>query len=79
LKFLLFGILKDKAFAVFMVLRAGAHGVPKSPFLSVISEYDRVGRERLEWYDLSYWIGKLGLTVSPKEILNSFGNRILPR
>jgi hypothetical protein len=53
--------------------------VSKSPFLSVISEYDRVGRERLEWYDLSYWIGKLGLTVSPKEILNSFENRILPR
>lgn len=46
---------------------------------SVISEYDNVGRERLEWYDLSYWIGKLGLTVSPKEILNSFENRILPR
>jgi hypothetical protein len=53
--------------------------VSKSPFLSVISEYDKVGRKRLEWYDLSYWIGKLGLTVSPKEILNSFGNRILPR
>ena len=39
-------------------------------------EYDKVGRERLEWYDLDYWIKKLSLGVSPKEVLNDFADRI---
>jgi len=39
-------------------------------------EYDKVGRKRLEWYDLSYWIKKFGLAVSPKELLNSYRSRI---
>lgn len=42
----------------------------------VMSEYGKVGRERLEWYDLSYWIEKLGLDISPKEVLSSFQHRI---
>jgi HAD superfamily hydrolase (TIGR01549 family) len=42
----------------------------------VISEYGKVGRERLEWYDLSYWIEKLRLDVSPEEVLSSFQHRI---
>jgi HAD superfamily hydrolase (TIGR01493 family) len=42
----------------------------------VTREYSKVGRERLEWYDLSYWIRKLGLDVSPGEILGSFQRRI---
>lgn len=42
----------------------------------VTREYGKVGRERLEWYDLSYWIGKLGLNASPGEILGSFQHRI---
>jgi HAD superfamily hydrolase (TIGR01549 family) len=39
-------------------------------------EYDKVGRKRLEWYDLNYWIKKFGLAVSPKELLNSYKSRI---
>jgi putative hydrolase of the HAD superfamily len=39
-------------------------------------EYDKIGRERLEWYDPSYWIEKFGLHVSPKELLNSFESKI---
>ena len=48
---------------------------------SVMSEYAKVGRERLEWYDMSYWIAKLGLDVSPREVLSSFEDKIrdLPR
>jgi HAD superfamily hydrolase (TIGR01549 family) len=42
----------------------------------VTREYGKVGRERLEWYDLSYWIQKLGLEVSPEQILDSFQHRI---
>lgn len=39
-------------------------------------EYDKVGREQLEWYDLTYWCEKFGLEFSPKELLSSFENRI---
>jgi GMP/IMP 5'-nucleotidase len=39
-------------------------------------EYDMIGRERLEWYDPSYWITKFGLRVSSKELLNSFESKI---
>lgn len=42
----------------------------------VMSEYGKVGRERLEWYDMSYWIRKLGLHVSPQEVLDSFQHKI---
>ncbi len=42
----------------------------------VKSEYDKVGKERLEWYSLDYWVRKLSLNASPKEILNSFQHRI---
>ena len=42
----------------------------------VTHKYGKVGRERLEWYDLGYWVRKLGLDVSPEEILGSFQNRI---
>ena len=39
-------------------------------------EYEKVGRGKLEWYDLSYWAEKFRLNVSPEEILGSFQNRI---
>jgi HAD superfamily hydrolase (TIGR01549 family) len=39
-------------------------------------EYDKIGKERLEWYDLSYWIRKLKLKISSEELLNSFKERI---
>lgn len=42
----------------------------------VMSAYGTVGRERLEWYDLSYWIKRLGLEASPREVLSSFQHRI---
>jgi HAD superfamily hydrolase (TIGR01549 family) len=42
----------------------------------VMSEYCKVGKERLEWYNLSYWIEKLGLDITAEEILGSFKSRI---
>jgi HAD superfamily hydrolase (TIGR01549 family) len=42
----------------------------------VKQEYDKVGKQRLEWYDPSYWINKFGLAVSPKELLDSYKSRI---
>jgi len=58
-------------------LYALKHGLAFEDAKSFVTrEYGKVGRERLEWYDLSYWIGELGLDVSPTEILRSFQHRI---
>jgi putative hydrolase of the HAD superfamily len=42
----------------------------------VMKEYSKIGKKRLQWYDLSYWINKLGLEVSPEEVLSSFRHKI---
>jgi len=42
----------------------------------VKSEYDKIGRGKLEWYSLDYWIKKFGLNISPNEVLKSYKNRI---
>jgi HAD superfamily hydrolase (TIGR01549 family) len=42
----------------------------------VMGKYAKVGRNRLEWYDLRYWIEKLCLDVRPEELLNSFQHKI---
>ena len=41
-------------------------------------EYDMVGKERLEWYDIRYWIRRFGLNVEAKELLRNFEHRIKP-
>jgi len=43
---------------------------------AVEREYDEVGKERLEWYDLHYWIRRFGLNVDGQELLRRFENRI---
>lgn len=42
----------------------------------VADEYSKVGKKRLEWYDLNYWIRKFCLGVTPKEIIGSFQDQI---
>lgn len=42
----------------------------------VTAEYNRIGRQRLEWYNLNYWIKKLDLDVTPDEVLDRFESRI---
>ena len=42
----------------------------------VADEYGKVGKERLEWYDLSYWIRRLCLGVTAKEMISSFQGQI---
>ncbi len=39
-------------------------------------EYDKVGKDRLEWYNIHYWIEKFSLNVEAKELLKNFENRI---
>lgn len=42
----------------------------------VKSEYDSVGRENLEWYDLAYWLKKFGIEVASRQVLSSFVENI---
>jgi putative hydrolase of the HAD superfamily len=77
------GTLTDNSFADSVWLegipRLYAHknAVPfETAKKEVISEYAKVGKKRLDWYDLRYWIKKFGLATSPREILTSFQHRI---
>lgn len=77
------GTLTDISFADSVWLEGMPHeyALRKSiPFevakKKVISEYNKIGKDRLEWYNLSYWIEKLGLDLTPKEILTRYESRI---
>lgn len=39
---------------------------------AVKREYDKVGKEKLRWYDLHYWIKKFDLKVSWQDLLCCF-------
>jgi len=43
---------------------------------AVKREYDKIGRERLEWYDLQYWTRKFDLNVAWQELLRYFEHKI---
>jgi putative hydrolase of the HAD superfamily len=43
---------------------------------TVRREYDKVGKERLEWYDLHYWIRKFNLNVDSEELLKDLAHKI---
>ena len=42
----------------------------------VIGEYARVGSDRMEWYDLLYWIEKFGLKIGKDELLQMYEDEI---
>jgi len=46
----------------------------------ILSEYARVGENRVEWYDICYWFRRLGLPGSPRDLINSYAGfvRLFP-
>jgi HAD superfamily hydrolase (TIGR01549 family) len=44
----------------------------------VIGEYMKIGSDRLEWYDLQYWLDRLQLPIGKQELLESFEDHIEP-
>jgi HAD superfamily hydrolase (TIGR01549 family) len=42
----------------------------------VVGEYTKIGSDRLEWYDLMYWIERFGLKVSKDELLQMYEDEI---
>ncbi len=43
---------------------------------TVKREYDKVGKDRLEWYDLNCWIRKFDLDVEGQDLLSHFEDRV---
>lgn len=44
----------------------------------VFREYEKVGEERKEWYDIKYWFNFFGLGKDWRGLLQSFGHEIKP-
>jgi GMP/IMP 5'-nucleotidase len=42
----------------------------------VIGEYRKIGSDRLEWYDLNYWIDKFQLGIEKDDLLSSYEDEI---
>ncbi|MGB4086032.1 HAD family hydrolase [Methanothrix sp.] len=42
----------------------------------VIGEYTKIGSDRLEWYDLKFWIDKFGLSVGKEQLLELYEDEI---
>ena len=42
----------------------------------VIGEYMKIGSDRLEWYDLKYWIDKFQLGIEKDDLLSSYEDEI---
>jgi HAD superfamily hydrolase (TIGR01549 family) len=42
----------------------------------VVGEYMKIGSDRLEWYDLLYWIERFGLKVGKDELLQMYEDEI---
>ena len=58
-------------------LLSNARGIPFDEALKLVNEeYDKVGPNRLEWYDLGYWLAKFGLREEPNRLLHRFKDRL---
>lgn len=44
----------------------------------VLGEYEKVGEERIEWYDIKHWFRFFGLGENWRELLKSFEHEIKP-
>jgi len=44
----------------------------------VTGEYMKIGSDRLEWYDLAYWIDKFGLPIGKEDLLQMYEDEIEP-
>jgi HAD superfamily hydrolase (TIGR01549 family) len=44
----------------------------------VVGEYVKIGSDRLEWYNLQYWLDKFELKASPQSLLERFEDQIEP-
>ncbi|MEM2816823.1 MAG: HAD family hydrolase [Candidatus Bathyarchaeia archaeon] len=44
----------------------------------VLGEYARVGEDKIEWYDITYWFRHFGLSGDPERLLESYRSLVHP-
>ncbi len=44
----------------------------------LFADYDSIGPNRMEWYDLSYWIKRYRLDLSPKNFIMQYKDAVTP-
>lgn len=55
------------------------HGIPLEEANRFIKrEYDAVGDQRLEWYDLNYWLSRFKLSVEPMRLFEACTSFVKP-
>jgi len=42
----------------------------------VFTNYSKIGNEKLEWYNVSFWLNKFNLNIQPQELLSSCKDKI---
>ena len=53
------------------------NGVPLEKAREVfLSEYREVGLNRIEWYDLSFWVARLDIRVEPQKLVSDLRHKI---
>lgn len=48
----------------------------KKALYIIRAEYDKIGEERIEWYDIAYWLKKFQLDNDPEDIFNKYRHRV---
>ena len=42
----------------------------------VFNNYNKIGNEKLEWYNITFWLERFNLDIAPKELIYSCKNKI---
>ena len=42
----------------------------------LVEEYNKIGKDRIEWYDPDYWFDRFGIKYNWKRLMNSYRDRI---
>ncbi|MEM1573277.1 MAG: HAD family hydrolase [Candidatus Methanomethylicaceae archaeon] len=58
-------------------LVAERHGIPLDKAKSMLyKDYEEIGPNRLEWYDINYWIKRYELNINPMEFIEQHSNLV---
>ncbi len=77
------GTLVDKKFADLVWLRgipeayASKNGIELDEAIRIVKrEYDKIGVEAIEWYEIDYWLRKFDLDIDKEELFDKYQHEI---